>query len=366
MRGILPQFFLPVINYSGCWLRLSADQGEWLSHKKRNLQIALNVEISHTFDTLLEYLNNLNNIQQNTNIKEQPILRVQNLSKHYGNLRAVDNLSFEVEQGMVFGILGPNGSGKTTTLGMLTSVLKARSGDFSWFGKASDHHIRKRIGVLLEKPNFYDYLSAENNLKVVADIRNLDYDLIPEVLKTMGLYERRKSKFKTFSLGMKQRLAIAAALLGNPEVLILDEPTNGLDPAGIAEVRELIRELARQNKTIILASHLLDEVRKVCTDLMVMKGGKKIFQGKIDALSQSGSRVELAAEDMEQLINALRINPQMGQIAESGVPLIFVMAAGVKLSDLHRYLIDQKIVLTHLMQYRENFESQVLELLNES
>ena len=158
------------------------------------------------------------------------VLKVNKISKSYGSLRAVDSLSFEVKKGSVFGILGPNGSGKTTTLGILTSAINSLSGSFEWFGKSPTAEQRKNIGILLEKPNFYDYLSAINNLKIVADIRSLSYDLIEPALKMVSLWERRNSKFKTYSLGMKQRLAIASAVMGNPDILILDEPTKDWIP----------------------------------------------------------------------------------------------------------------------------------------
>ncbi len=291
------------------------------------------------------------------------ILKVKELSKNYGSLKAVDRLSFTVEQGMVFGILGPNGSGKTSTLGMLTTALKPLSGNFLWFGKEVTADIRRQLGILLEKPNFYDYLSAENNLKIVADIRKLDYKHIEHALKSLGLWERRKSRFKTFSLGMKQRLAIAAAILGDPQVLILDEPTNGLDPEGIAEVRNLIRQMAGQGRTIILASHLLDEVQKVCTDLLVMKSGRKIYEGKIEALSMKNKVLELGAGDNNTLLKELEKWPEIMNVSLEGEFVLTELSETCTPEKVNEYLYRKGIIVNHLITRKANLEEQVLELL---
>lgn len=198
------------------------------------------------------------------------VVTIQNLTKHYGRIRAVEDLNLSIPEKSIFGLLGPNGSGKTTTLGMLLDVINPTSGSYSWFGNYSKHENRQKIGSILETPAFYPYLSAVNNLKIIAEIKAIGYGNIDEVLKLVGLFDRRHSFYRTFSLGMKQRLALASALLCDPLVMILDEPTNGLDPKGIAEMRELIRTIARQGKTIILASHLLDEVQKVCSHFAVL------------------------------------------------------------------------------------------------
>jgi ABC-2 type transport system ATP-binding protein len=198
------------------------------------------------------------------------ILALNNITKFYGKIRALDHVSFEVPEGSVFGILGPNGSGKTTLLGIVTDVLKATEGSYSWFGETPSEKQRRQLGTLLETPNFYHYLSAQRNLQIAAAIKEKPADDIPRVLDLVRLTERRHSRFNTYSLGMKQRLAIASCLLGNPPVLVFDEPTNGLDPAGIAEIRQMIRLLAKEGKTIILASHLLDEVEKVCSHVFIV------------------------------------------------------------------------------------------------
>ncbi|MCK5857132.1 MAG: ABC transporter ATP-binding protein [Bacteroidales bacterium] len=291
------------------------------------------------------------------------VLKVNNLSKSYGSLWAVNKLSFEVKKGSVYGILGPNGSGKTTTLGMLVSAINPSHGSFEWFGKQASANTRKGIGIFLEKPNFYDYLSAENNLKIVADIRELDYSLVESALKTVSLWERRDSKFKTFSLGMKQRLAIASAIMGDPEMLVLDEPTNGLDPEGIAEVRDLILRLADEGKTIILASHLLDEVQKVCTNLLVLKSGVKIYDGSIDDISQTNDQIEISAEDNQALLDALQSYPDIVDCKLEGNIIIGKLHNNSKSSTLNTFLHQKGIALKHLQVRKASLEAQVLNLL---
>ena len=213
----------------------------------------------------------------------EPILHIDNLTKRFGRITAVNQLSLTVNPGEVFGLLGPNGSGKTTTLGIILGVITPTSGTYSWFGREARANQRKQVGAILENPIFYPYMSGKQNLEIVATIKEVNLNRIPEVLNQVGLAERAKDKFKTYSLGMKQRLAIASALIANPQVLIFDEPTNGLDPQGIAEIRNLITTIAAQGKTIILASHLLDEVQKVCSHFAVMQQGKMLHSGSVNA-----------------------------------------------------------------------------------
>ncbi|HHC81129.1 MAG TPA: ATP-binding cassette domain-containing protein, partial [Flavobacteriia bacterium] len=218
----------------------------------------------------------------------ETILSLKNLDKKFGAVHAVNNLSFDIQKGNVYGILGPNGSGKSTTLGIILNVVNKTSGSFSWFnGAISTHQALKRVGAIIERPNFYPYMTATQNLKLICKIKEVPYDKIDEKLKIVNLYERRHSKFRTYSLGMKQRLAIASALLNDPEILILDEPTNGLDPQGIHEIRKIIREIAGQGTTILLASHLLDEVEKVCTHVVVIRNGIKLYSGRVDEMTAS-------------------------------------------------------------------------------
>ncbi len=294
------------------------------------------------------------------------ILSINGITKKYGSITAVNNLSFNVPQGSIFGILGPNGSGKTTTLGIILDVLKANSGNFSWFNAPADTNNRNRIGSLLETPNFYHYLSAFDNLKITQEInkRGNEYS-IEEALHIVRLTERKNYKFKTYSLGMKQRLAIAAALLGNPDVLVFDEPTNGLDPVGIVEIRELIKQLAEQGKTIIMASHLLDEVEKVCTHVAIMKRGNLVACGHVNEIIANEEIVELSAANNEQLYNVLSNYNLVKKITQekSYVELAFTQGDS-KLDDINKFCFDKGIVLNHLTYKRKSLEAKFFELTN--
>ena len=295
----------------------------------------------------------------------QEVLKIEGLTKRYGAIRAIDGLSLEVQKGEVFGILGPNGSGKTTTLGILLDITRPDSGSFSWFGQKPTHLARRRIGATLESPVFYPYLSAITNLKIIANIKGIGYHGIDDVLELVGLYGRRHSKFRTYSLGMKQRLAIASVLLGDPEVLIFDEPTNGLDPQGIAEIRNLIIDLARRGQTIILASHLLDEVQKICSHVAIMRRGQKLFSGPIGALSEKTDVLELAAEDQEELATALEGIDGIYDIKKEGALLLVSAHGKLTSAELNRVLIEKGIVLSHLNRRHKSLEQEVLKLLEE-
>ena len=229
------------------------------------------------------------------------ILHIENLSKRYGLVTALSNLSLSIKQGQVFGILGPNGSGKTTTLSIVMGIIPQNSGSFLWFEQAFGNEFQKNIGALIETPNFYPYLTATKNLTITAKIKGIHLSEIERVLKIVGLYERRNYCFNTFSLGMKQRLVLAGVLLVDPKVLILDEPANGLDPQGIADIREIIRSQAALGKTIILASHILDEVEKVCTHVAVLKKGQLIKSGKVNELLSSSVQIFISSDRNHEL-----------------------------------------------------------------
>jgi ABC-2 type transport system ATP-binding protein len=292
------------------------------------------------------------------------VLNTYNLSKKYGSLQVLKEVSLEVEKGSVFGLLGPNGSGKTTTLGILLDVIPQNAGSYEWFEQKPSHLLRKKIGAILETPNFYGYLSAERNLKIAAEIKEVPYPDIERVLKMVELFDRRKDKFKTFSLGMKQRLAIGAALLGNPEVLLLDEPTNGLDPQGIAEVRNLIVTIARQGITIILASHMLDEVEKVCSHVAIIKKGTLLVQGRVDEILGEEQILELKADNMEELHTALKEYTLIAEVKIELDKFVIKTKARTSNAEINKYFFSKGIVLTHLASRKKNLEMQFLEITN--
>ena len=293
------------------------------------------------------------------------ILTVDQLSKNYGKIHALQQVSFSVPKGAVFGILGPNGSGKTTLLGIVMDVLKSSGGSFTLFDEVPTEKTRQRIGTLLETPNFYHYLSAVQNLKITAAIKQRGEDDIDRVLEIVNLTQRKNSPFSTYSLGMKQRLAIAAALLGNPEVLVLDEPTNGLDPVGIAEIRELIKKLAKEGKTIIMASHMLDEVEKVCTHVAILKFGKLITFGDVNEILVNDDIVEVASSDLEKLKNTL-INIPWNTHVHITNETVHVNFAAVtaNLEAVNKFCFENGIVLSHLQLKKKSLETKFLELTN--
>lgn len=295
----------------------------------------------------------------------EKILSVKNLTKKFKRV-VVNEISFDVEKGNVYGLLGPNGSGKSTTFGMLLSTINPTSGEWYWFGKkGTEPETLKKIGAIIEQPNFYPYLSAEKNLKIVAEIKGTPYSRIDEVLSTVGLLERKKDAFKTYSLGMKQRLAIASSLLNNPEVLILDEPTNGLDPEGIIQIREIISTIAQQGITIIIASHLLDEIEKICTHVIVLKQGTAIYSGRVDEMTSNKGFFELKADNNTALLQTLQNLNWFSSINTEGD---FIKAhirddASVSASMLNQTLAEKGIYLSHLNKKKLSLETQFLELV---
>lgn len=294
------------------------------------------------------------------------VLSVQQLFKNYGRIFALKGVSFDVPQGAVFGILGPNGSGKTTLLGVVMNVLRPSSGKFTWFDAEPDDAQRRKIGTLLETPNFYHYLSAVQNLKITAAIKRQSGDDIDEVLKLVNLYERKDTPFGTYSLGMKQRLAIAAAMLGDPEVLVLDEPTNGLDPVGIAEIRQLIRHLASKGKTIIMASHLLDEVEKVCTHVAILKLGDLVLTGEVNEILVHDEVVEIASSDLLGLKQLMTNYPNHKGITDKDGILEMHFASGVaQLDRINQYCFEQGQVLHRLLLKKKSLETKFLELTHQ-
>lgn len=295
------------------------------------------------------------------------VLAVNNLSKNYGVVRALDKVSFEVPRGSVFGILGPNGSGKTTLLGIIMDVLKANEGSFLWFGQPGSAEQRRNIGTLLETPNFYHYLSGQKNLEISAAIKEKGKEDIPKVLEIVNLTQRKDSKFNTYSLGMKQRLAIAATLLGDPDILVFDEPTNGLDPAGIAEIRQLIKDLSHKGKTIIMASHILDEVEKVCTHVAILQKGVLKTSGTVSEVLSGNSSVstvhiEIAADDMAALEVAIRQMSGVTHVITETNNLSIEVTETTSTAAINKYLFDKGIVLSQLNLKKTTLEKRFLEI----
>jgi len=294
----------------------------------------------------------------------ETILSLKNLDKKYGKVHAVNNLSFDIKKGNVYGILGPNGSGKSTTLGIILNVVNKTSGEFSWFdGKLTTHDALKKVGAIIERPNFYPYMTASQNLSLICSIKSISTEKIEEKLKTVNLFERRNSKFSTFSLGMKQRLAIASALLNDPEILILDEPTNGLDPQGIHEIREIIKKIAANGTTILLASHLLDEVEKVCSHVVVIRKGVKLYSGKVDEMTASKGLFELKIDNNEdELISLLENHDAILKVTKEQNLIIATLNEEISASEINSFLFKNRLVLSHLVKRKPSLEQQFLDL----
>ena len=296
----------------------------------------------------------------------ETILSLKNLDKKFGRVHAVNNLSFDIQKGNVYGILGPNGSGKSTTLGIILNVVNKTSGEFSWFnGKLSTHQALKKVGAIIERPNFYPYMTAVQNLSLICKIKDISTEKIEEKLKVVNLYERRNSKFSTFSLGMKQRMAIASALLNDPEILILDEPTNGLDPQGIHEIRQIIQEITKNGTTILLASHLLDEVEKVCSHVVVIREGIKLYSGRVDEMTASKGLFELkTANDKIKLLTLLEQHHSIGAVKEEGEFIIAYLTEEMEATEINTFLFKNGITVSHLVKRKPSLEQQFLDLTN--
>jgi ABC-2 type transport system ATP-binding protein len=298
-----------------------------------------------------------------------PVLSVNQLTKFYGSIKALDGVSFDVPQGSVFGILGPNGSGKTTLLGIVMDIIKATNGTFLWDGQPGSNEKRKQIGTLLETPNFYHYLSGEKNLRIAAAIKGRGDGDIDTVLEKVNLLARKASKFSTYSLGMKQRLAIASTLLGDPNTLVFDEPTNGLDPAGIAEIRDLMKDLSRQGKTIIMASHILDEVEKVCTHVAIIQKGVLKTVGTVqEVLNATASgkvavvEIELSADTIETLEEILQQMPGITEVHKTERGFTLEGDERLTTTAVNKHCFERGVVLNHLNLKRKSLEKRFLEI----
>jgi ABC-2 type transport system ATP-binding protein len=296
------------------------------------------------------------------------VLETINLTKRYGQLTAVNDLNLEVQEGQIFGILGPNGSGKTTTLGIILSIIKADSGQYEWFEgkKGNDVAVLKNVGSLLETPNFYPYMTAEQNLKIVSHIKqakNVNFD---DLLRLVNLFHRKNTPFSAYSLGMKQRLAIAATMVGDPSVLILDEPTNGLDPTGIAEIRDTILKIAQQGKTIFMASHLLDEVEKVCSHVAIIKNGRLLSQGAVGQLLDKEIFLEIASENNEILREVLSEASFTTTVELKNHIIILGVKKGTPIVDVSRFVFEKGIILTHLAEKKHRLEDEFLKITSKN
>lgn len=295
------------------------------------------------------------------------ILTTENLHKQYGNLHAVNNVSLKVEANSIYGILGPNGSGKSTTLGMVLGIVNPTSGSYSWFGQGSADDNRKKVGALLEKPNFYPFMSGYKNLKLVATIKDLPISEVDRVLDVVGLTAHKDRSFKVYSTGMKQRLGIASTLLGDPEVLVLDEPTNGLDPQGMADVRNLIIRLGESGKTILVSSHILAEIEKVCTHVAVYKQGRLLVQGAVQEVLQ-GDGNTLFEVALPKDVNAemfFRQHPDFKGISKSGDVYLLSLNGDVGAEQLNKFCFEKGHVLSHLSLKKKSLEESFLEITAE-
>ena len=293
----------------------------------------------------------------------QTILTLNNLTKKFGSLTAVDNLSLKINKGFVYGILGPNGSGKSTTLGMLLNIVNKTAGNYHWFdGSGTTHRALKKVGAIIERPNFYPYMTARQNLDLVCKIKNVPNHKIKEKLEIVGLVNRSDYKFSTFSLGMKQRLAIASALLNDPEILILDEPTNGLDPQGIHQIREIIKKIAANGTTILLASHLLDEVEKVCSHVLILREGKSLYSGSVENMIASHGFFTLQSDNLDLLKKVLEEHPFIDTVKNEENHLLAYLKEPLSGSELNKILFEKGINLSYLVHRKESLEEQFLEL----
>jgi ABC-type multidrug transport system ATPase subunit len=291
------------------------------------------------------------------------VIETHALTKVYGPTRAVDGLDIAVERGQVFGFLGPNGSGKTTTIGMLLGIITPTSGSYRLLGaesRAEREAARLRVGATLEQPNFYPYLTCRDNLVLVARVKRVAKRQIDEVLDVVGLASRQKTRFGACSLGMKQRLALAATMLGDPELLILDEPANGLDPEGMREIREIIGRMAERGTTIFLSSHLLWEVERVCSHVAILRKGTVVRQGPVSELTGGRTVAVLAADDTEMLAAQVRAYPGSVRVDADG-DRVRVQLKEADLASLNRWLGARNIHLSHLTLEQRSLEDAFME-----
>ena len=299
-------------------------------------------------------------------------LRLSGLTKRYGERLAVDHLDLEVKQGEVFGFLGPNGAGKTTTIRMALGLIRPTDGDVQILGHHLDTdraEILPRVGALVEQPALYNYLSGRDNLRAIADtLGGVSEQRIDEVLELVVLKGRDSDRVKTYSLGMKQRLGVAMALLQDPDLLVLDEPANGLDPAGIVEMRDLLRQLAAQGKTVFISSHVLTEVRQICDRVAILNRGKLVTVADIDSLvgSHGAFRVTFEPGRAEEAMVAAKRQPWGAAARLESDGALVVTAPGGFGRELNLFLVNAGFAPETIAPYSEDLEAVFLRLTGES
>jgi len=299
------------------------------------------------------------------------IIEINSLTKDFKDLRAVNNLNLNVFEGDIFGFLGPNGAGKSTTIRMLLSLIRPNEGSIKLFGKSLQKNrieILKRIGAIVEKPDFYGYLSAYKNLEIIGKIsgEEISKNRIMEVLELVGLSKRYKSRVKTFSHGMKQRLGLAQALLHDPDLIILDEPTTGLDPQGMKEIRELILHLSKEKKkTIFLSSHILHEVELVANRMIIIDKGTMRVEGEVkDLLNAKKLKVTFETDNEEQVKNLLS-QSDWGSKLESNAKTVFIFSLeNNEIAELNKFLVQNEIAVNAVIPTR-SLEDYFLKITDE-
>lgn len=293
------------------------------------------------------------------------VLKTTGLTRRYGRIMAVNGLDLEIQRGQIFGFLGPNGSGKTTTIGMILGLLRPTSGHVELFGTDTRRDLvgpLKHVGCVLEGASAYPHLSGRDNLRVWSMVAGGVSDRrIDEVLSLVGLSERMRSKARTYSLGMRQRLAIAAALLTDPDLVVMDEPTNGLDPAGMREIRQLIRDLGAMGKTIFVSSHMLGEVEQVCDHVAILKAGQLLMQGDVTTLLGRGTSLELQVTDVERALQVLPGLDFVTSVTRDGVRLVVETVDG-RAADVSRELAGHGVYLSELRSRQSSLEDIFLEM----
>ena len=290
------------------------------------------------------------------------ILTTQNLSKNFGFIQAVNQINLDINAGETWGILGPNGSGKTTTLALILNLLNPTNGSYKWFnGETINPNLR--IGTLLETPNFYPYLNALDNLKITAHIKGSPEENLDEIIDLVGLGSRKHSSFESYSLGMKQRLAIGAALVGNPDVLIFDEPTNGLDPEGIIDIRELLIKIRGTGKTIIMASHILEEVDRTCTHVAILQKGKLLKAGLIAENTDQQPYFILNSTNNAELIKLLNDQLELTCKILANGEIQVVQNNEVSAERINRFSYEHGIILNKIILEKPSLEDDFLQTI---